>query len=98
MRNAITSYYALAQRDPQSAYDLTGPTLRSVESREDFIAFWNRFDSVSLGPVSVPEGSLVASASVTFVEGGTQLPVEQHTITLIPGSDGRLLVDSDRAG
>jgi serine/threonine protein kinase len=98
VRDTITSYYALAVQDPGAAYDLTGPTLRSAVSREDYIRFWNRFDSVTLGEVSVPEGSLVASAPVTYVEDGSQLPVEQHTITLIEGGDGRLLIDSDRPG
>jgi serine/threonine protein kinase len=97
VRQAITSYFALLPQDPQSAYDLTGPTLRSVESRGDYIAFWNRFSAVTLGRVSVDDGSLTATARVTYVENGAQLP-EQHTFVLVRGEDGRLLIDSDRAG
>jgi hypothetical protein len=94
---AITSYYALLPQNPQAAYDLTGPTLRRAESRGNYVSFWNRFSSVTLGPVSATDGSLTATATVTYVENGAAQP-EQHTITLIRGTDGRLLIDSDRQG
>ncbi|WP_216870789.1 hypothetical protein [Modestobacter excelsi] len=97
MRQAITNYYALLPQDAQSAYDLTGPTLRSAENRGNYIAFWNRFSSVTLGPVSATDGSLTATAPVTYVENGRRLP-EQHTFVLVRGEDGQLLIDSDRAG
>jgi len=97
VEQAITSYYALLPDDPQRAYDLTGPTLRSAESRGNFIAFWKRFSSVALGPVSAGDGSLTATAPVTYVENGRSIP-EQHTFVLVRGDDGRLLIDSDRAG
>jgi hypothetical protein len=97
VRDAITSYYALLPGNPQAAYELTGPTLRSVESRVNYIAFWNRFSSVTLGTVSATDGSLTATAPVTYVEGEETKP-EQHTFVLVPGDGGRLLIDSDRAG
>ena len=97
VRQAITSYYALLPQDPQSAWELTGPTLRGAASRGNYIAFWNRFSSVTLGPVSATDGSLTATAPVTYVEDGSTLP-EQHTFVLVRGEDGRLLIDSDRAG
>jgi serine/threonine protein kinase len=94
---AVTNYYALLPDDPQSAYERTGPTLRAAASRGNYIAFWNRFSSVSLGPVSATDGSLTATAPVTYVENGERLP-EQHTFVLVRGDDGQLLIDSDRAG
>ena len=97
MRQAITSYYSLLPQNPQRAYDLTGPTLRSAESRGNYIAFWNRFSSVTLGPVSATDGSLTATARVTYVEDGSTMP-EQHTFVLVRGEGGQLLIDSDRAG
>ena len=96
MQQAITSYYALLPQDPQTAYGLTGPTLRAAASRGNYIAFWNRFSSVTLGPVSATDGSLTATAPVTYVEDGVSLP-ERHTFTLVRGDDGRLLIDSDVA-
>ncbi|SDY42723.1 Serine/threonine protein kinase [Modestobacter sp. DSM 44400] len=95
MRDAVTSYYALAERDPQSAYDLTGPTLRNAESRGNYIAFWNRFRNVTLGPVQATDGDQVVTAPVTFVEKNGDTFPAQHTITVIRGEDGRLLIDSD---
>jgi serine/threonine protein kinase len=97
VEQALTSYYALLPENPQAAYDLTGPTLRSASSRDNYIAFWNRFSDVTLGPVSATDGSLTATASVTYVENGQTLP-EQHTFVLVRGDDGRLLIDSDRQG
>jgi hypothetical protein len=96
VEQTLTSYYALLPQDPQTAYDLTGPTLRAAENRSNYIAFWSRFSDVTLGPVSATDGSLTATAPVTFVEDGETLP-EQHTFVLVRGEDGRLLVDSDRA-
>jgi serine/threonine protein kinase len=98
VQSAVTSYYALLPGNPQAAWENTGPTLRGAESFPNYVAFWSRFDAVRLGPVSVAAGSLVARAPVTFVENGSPLPVEQHTITLIRGQDGRLLIDSDVPG
>ena len=96
VEQAITSYYALLPDDPQTAWDRTGPTLRAAENRGNYIAFWNRFSSVTLGPITATDGSLTATVPVTYVENGERLP-EQHTITLVRGDDGQLLVDSDRA-
>jgi serine/threonine protein kinase len=98
VRDAITSYYSLLPDNPQAAYDLTGPTLRGVESRENYVAFWNRFSRVDLGPLSVTEGSLQATGPVTYYQDGAPLPVEQHTFTLVQDDGGRLLIDSDRRG
>jgi serine/threonine protein kinase len=95
VQQAITSYYALLPQDPQAAYARTGPTLQAAANRSNYIAFWNRFSSVTLGPVSATDGSLTATAPVTFVENGVTIP-EQHTFTLIRGADGQLLIDSDR--
>ncbi|MEI4273243.1 serine/threonine-protein kinase [Klenkia sp. LSe6-5] len=97
---AITDYYALLPDDPRDAYRLTGPTLQGVISEKGYRDFWKQFDDVVLGPVTATDGSLVATAQVTFVEddeddGGEQ--VEQHRFTLVEGPDGRLLVDEDIA-
>jgi hypothetical protein len=95
VRNAITGYYALLPGNAAQAYDLTGPTLQAAESRSNYIAFWNRFSSVRLGPITATDGKLVATGQVTYVENGAP-QVEQHTFTLVRGQDGRLLMDSDR--
>ena len=47
-----------------------------------------------LGPVTATDGSLEATAQVTFVEDGEQ-QVEQHRFTLVEGADGTLLMDVD---
>ncbi|MCZ2829907.1 protein kinase [Modestobacter sp. VKM Ac-2986] len=96
VQQTLTSYYALLPGDPEAAWERTGPTLRSAISRANYVRFWNRFSAVTLGPVSASDGSLTATAPVTFVEDGGREP-EQHTFTFVRGADGRLLVDSDRA-
>jgi serine/threonine protein kinase len=95
VQNFVTGYYAMLPGNPEQAYNLTGPTLRAAENRGNYIAFWHRFDSVRLGPVTATDGSLVAHGSVTYVENGTPT-TEQHTFTLVRGQDGALLMDSDR--
>ncbi|MCO7222240.1 serine/threonine-protein kinase [Klenkia sp. PcliD-1-E] len=96
VEQAVTDYYALLPDKPQQAWRLTGPTLQGVVSREDYIAFWDRFSDVRLGEVTAEEGSLTATAQVTFVEDGQDL-VEQHRFTLVAGPRGELLMDSDVA-
>jgi eukaryotic-like serine/threonine-protein kinase len=98
VRQAISSYYALLPDDPQAAWERTGPRLRAaVGSRGDYVAFWSRFSSVELGAVQAQDGSLVATAPVTFrgTDGGVS--TEQHQITLVRGDGGRLLIDYDLA-
>ena len=95
VRKFITGYYALLPDDPEQAWNLTGPTLRSAESHDNYIAFWHRFSDVRLGPISATDGSLIAHGTVTFVENG-QPQTEQHTFTLVRGDNGQLLMDSDR--
>ena len=95
MQQTLTSYYALLPGDPAAAWERTGPTLRASISREGYLRFWSRFSSVTLGPVSATDGSLTATAPVTFVENGGRSP-EQHVFTFVRGDGGRLLVDSDR--
>ncbi len=96
VEQAVTQYYALLPGKPQQAWRLTGPTLQGVISRGDYIAFWDRFSEVRLGAVTAEEGSLTATAQVTFVENG-QEQVEQHRFTLVAGPRGELLMDSDVA-
>jgi hypothetical protein len=95
VRTFVTGYYGLLPGNPEQAYDLTGPTLRAAESRSNYIAFWHRFSDVRLGSVTATDGSLLAHASVTYVENGAPT-TEQHTFTLVRGDGGRLLMDSDR--
>ncbi|MCZ2846642.1 serine/threonine-protein kinase [Modestobacter sp. VKM Ac-2978] len=93
---AITSYYALLPGDPESAWERTGPRLRAeIGSRSAYLTFWNRFQSVTRGPVSAQDGSLVASMPVTFTERDGTVRPEQHQITLVRGDDGQLLIDYD---
>ncbi len=94
--DAITSYYALLPGDPQAAYGLTGPQLQEAASRGNYTSFWKRFDDVQLGPVSASDGSLEATAQVTYVEDGVP-QVEQHRFTLVEAEDGTLLMDLDVA-
>ncbi|WP_222192715.1 serine/threonine-protein kinase [Modestobacter italicus] len=96
IEQAISSYYALLPGNPSAAWELTGPRLRAeIGSRADYLAFWNKFSSVSRGPVQAQDGSLVASMPVTFTERDGSVSAEQHEITLVRGDDGRLLIDYD---
>ncbi|MCZ2836097.1 serine/threonine-protein kinase [Modestobacter sp. VKM Ac-2985] len=93
---AVTSYYALLPGDAGAAWERTGPRLRAeIGSRAAYLAFWDRFQSVSRGPVSAQDGSLVASVPVTFTERNGTVSAEQHQVTLVRGDDGRLLIDYD---
>ncbi|WP_222262269.1 serine/threonine-protein kinase [Modestobacter marinus] len=98
VQQAVTNYYALLPDDPEAAWEQTGPRLRAqVGGRGDYIAFWSRFRSVELGAVQAQDGSLVATAPVTFREEDGSVSAERHEITLVRDDDGRLLIDYDLA-
>jgi hypothetical protein len=97
VQQAVTSYYALLPGDPQTAWERTGPRLRAAESRGNYIAFWNRFSSVRIGPVQARDGSLVATVPVTYTAKDGSVSPETHQVTLVRGDGGELLVDYDVA-
>jgi hypothetical protein len=45
--------------------------------------------------VSAQDGSLEASAPVTYTNDDGSVEPEQHVISLVRGEDGRLLIDYD---
>jgi serine/threonine protein kinase len=97
VRDFLTRYHGLLPGDPRSAWALTGPTLRSSISEDNYVAFWQQFSAVSLTGVQAQDGSLVATGTLQFTyrNGGQQ--AEQHQFTLVRGDGGQLLLDSDRA-
>ena len=98
VQSALTGYYALLPDKSKDAYDLTGPTLQSLLDENGYRDFWKDFDQVTLQSVDATDGSLQATATITFVgkgrDGATQ--TEQHALTLVEGTDGQLLVDVDQ--
>ena len=93
---AITGYYALLPGDAATAWELTGPRLRAeIGSEGDYLAFWSAFRAVSISDVRATDGSLEATASVTYTENDGDVLPETHAISLVRGDDGRLLIDYD---
>ena len=66
-----------------------------IGGRAAYLDFWDDYRAVELGEVQAEDGSLEASAPVTFVSRNGNRSPEQHRITLVRGDDGRLLVDYD---
>ncbi|UZJ25477.1 serine/threonine protein kinase [Rhodococcus antarcticus] len=95
VRQALTSYYALLPGNIAQAYALAGPTLQAqgYPSYRDFFA---QFTSVTLGTITAQDGSLTATANVTFTRPGGAPQSETHQMTLVPGNDGQLHLDVDQ--
>nr|WP_275586348.1 protein kinase [Geodermatophilus normandii] len=97
VRQTLEEYYEYLPGDPESAYAMTGPSLRSRASLGYYSDFFGRWDEVSLIDVQdvTDEGdSLTATSRVEFVRPGERL-VETHAVTFVRGDDGELLVDLD---
>jgi len=97
VEQAITSYYALLPGNAEAAWEFTGPRLRAEVGNEQarYLGFWSAYSDVTLGPVSAEDGSLEATAPVTFVGTDGSVDNEQHQISLVRSDDGRLLIDYD---
>jgi len=96
VEQAITSYYALLPGDAATAWQLTGPRLRAeVETQADYLGFWSAYRAVSISDVQATDGSLEATASVTYTENDGDVIPETHAISLVRDDDGRLLIDYD---
>ncbi len=97
VQSTLQNYYGLLPNKAKDAWALTGPTLQSIISEDGYRAFWSDFREVNLQSVQASDGSLQATATLTFVRkggGGTQ--TEQHALTLVEGEGGQLLVDVDQ--
>jgi serine/threonine protein kinase len=97
VRNFVRDYHDLLPDDPEEAWQLTGPTLRSTVSEDDYVAFWSQFDEVKLSGVQVDDGSLTATGQLEYRYADGRREREQHRFTLVVGDDGELLLDSDVA-
>jgi serine/threonine protein kinase len=97
VRQTLEEYYEYLPGDPDSAYAMTGPSLRSRASPSYYRDFFGRWDEVSLidvQDVTDRGDSLTATSRVEFVRPGERL-VETHAVTFVRGDDGGLLVDLD---
>nr|WP_281371580.1 serine/threonine-protein kinase [Petropleomorpha daqingensis] len=93
----LRDYHALVVRDPEAAWQRTGPTLRNSISEQNYVAFWSRFKDVKLSDVHAEDGSLTATGQLEFRGQDGSRQTEQHQFTLVVGDDGQLLMDSDVA-
>jgi serine/threonine protein kinase len=95
VRQALTSYYALLPGNTARAYALAGPTLQA-QGYPAFRDFFAQFSTVTLGTVTAQDGSLTATAEVTFTRPGGAPQPETHQMTLVRGNDGQLHLDVDQ--
>ncbi|GAB3196198.1 hypothetical protein GCM10027261_18290 [Geodermatophilus arenarius] len=97
VRQTLEQYYEYLPGDPESAYAMTGPSLRSRASYDYYRDFFGRWDEVSLvdvRDVDEQDDGLTATSRVEFRRGGERV-VETHAVTFVRGDDGELLVDLD---
>jgi cytoskeletal protein RodZ len=99
VRQTLDRYYALLPGDPEAAYAMTGPTLRSRASASYYRDFWKPWTEVSLVDVSdVADqggGTYTATTQVRFTKADGSGHTELHSVRFVRGGDGGLLVDLD---
>lgn len=99
VEETLALYYELLPGDPETAYELTGPTLRSQVGYGSYSGFWSTWAEANLldvRNVSVDEDRITATTEVEFLRSGER-QVETHAVTFVRSADGRLLVDVDVA-
>jgi hypothetical protein len=97
-QETLEQYYALLPGDPEGAYALTGPTLRSRASPgyyADFFGRWGEVNLLDVRDVRQDGDRVTATTQVEFLDGPQARLVETHAVTFVRGDDGRLLIDLD---
>jgi serine/threonine protein kinase len=90
----LADYHQQVLQDPAQTWELTGPTLRANISRENYIAYWNRFDDVRLSNVQATDGQRSATATMDLLYTDGRQETGPHVFTFLV-EDGRLILDSD---
>ncbi|MFW3172597.1 serine/threonine-protein kinase [Geodermatophilus sp. CPCC 206100] len=96
----LARYYELLPGDPDAAYAMTGPTLKSAASPGYYRDFWSPWSEVELAELRdvsrQDDGSVTATTEVRYTgrDGGSQ--VELHEVRFVRADDGDWLVDFDR--
>ncbi|WP_199583220.1 serine/threonine-protein kinase [Blastococcus sp. TF02-9] len=90
----LADYHQQVLQDPDSAYDRTGPTLRSNISRGNYIAYWGQFSDVRLSEVQATDGQTRATGRLTwtYTDGRVESAVRAFTVL---EQDGQLILDSE---
>ena len=99
VEETLDQYYGLLPDDPDAAYDLTGPYLRSQATRGYFRDFWEPWSEVELqdvrGVQQSGDGVITATTEVQFTRDDGDEQTERHQVRLLRGDDGNWLVDLD---
>ncbi|SDM54041.1 Serine/threonine protein kinase [Geodermatophilus siccatus] len=99
VEQTLDRYYGLLPDDPDAAYDLTGPYLRSQAGPGYYRGFWEPWAEVELRDVREVRqdgaGVITATTEVRFTGDDGHEQTETHQIRLVQDDDGDWLVDMD---
>ena len=96
VRDAIESYYSrIADGDAAGAWDLLSPAYQARQTEDEYLAFWDSVDSVSVrGRPRVDEDAGTAEVTLEFRMADGRTSVEDVVIGVVPSEEGSLLIDS----
>jgi serine/threonine protein kinase len=99
VEQTLDRYYGLLPDDPDAAYDLTGPFLRSQAGPGYYRDFWEPWAEVELRDVrgvrQDEAGVITATTEVRFTGNDGREQTERHQVRLVQDDDGDWLVDLD---
>ncbi|WP_198588422.1 serine/threonine-protein kinase [Geodermatophilus chilensis] len=99
VEDTLDRYYGLLPDDPDAAYAMTGPFLRSQASRSYYRDFWEPWSEVQLqevrGVQQPEDGVITATTEVEFTGDDGSEQTERHQVRLLQDDDGTWLVDLD---
>ena len=99
VEQTLDRYYGLLPDDPDAAYDLTGPFLRSQAGPGYYRDFWAPWAEVELRDVrgvrQDEAGVITATTEVRFTGDDGREQTERHQVRLVQDDDGDWLVDLD---
>ena len=101
VEDTLDRYYDLLPDDPDAAYAMTGPFLRSQASRDYYRDFWEQWSEVELrevrGVQQREDDVITATTEVEFTGDDGREQTERHQVRLVRDDDGDWLVDLDLA-
>jgi hypothetical protein len=102
VEETLEQYYDLLPDDPDAAYAMTGPYLRSQADRSYYRDFWEPWSEVELKDVRgvrQPQDDVItATTEVEFTGDDGSEQTERHQVRLVRDDDGDWLVDLDLPG
>jgi serine/threonine protein kinase len=99
LESFVRGYYALLPAQPAAAWQMLGDQARSAsDGYQSYLNFYNSLDSVGFAEAPTAVDGKTVRATLRFATKAGAESVERYEFTVVPGSDGKLVMSSFAKG